>query len=1323
MISRYCFSRIRVIFLTLLFSLLQVLFQSHGSAEATPLGCDTFDSDTEGWSGTGVTENNQRLRIARDSLATKNYDFSSIGSNRDIIISFDYEVTGGWETSGGSQDYIRMRTNGTQQFSNSPANGTYADAFTASTDSSGQLSFTIEVDTTADGEVAFFDNICFTAITSCPDDSRYTLIFEDDFNDGDRNGWTPIEFDYNISNYPGETVTDNNQTSANEWQNNWTVRSGQLWWNFNGSSGSADEYGMLSYDLSSTHSVSSIFEYSIQVSVNGYPDDPQNNDVGIVFGYVDDRNYYVLRWTQIGSSYISSSMPGIHRRLTLAQVSAGNAIILGTHDNFYDNGDFQLKISSRPDGIIACVDGNTLIDYRGGAGPALQRFGLYSFDNDNGVSYDNVEVRANILKCFNDDFNRTTLGGDWAVSHVRGNFGDPRIVNGRLRLTSAANNLSTAATLLRLFPGASNRMVYEFDHFAYSGDGADGIAVTLSDASVTPVPGGYGGSLGYAQRNGVDGFAGGWLGVGIDEYGNFRNDGEGRGDGGDPRGRVRDSVSVRGSGERRTGYLLHAENGPLVPPVDSPGSSTPAFGHRYRITVDHSNNINAFVTVERDVGSGFQSIIPTYDAKAQTGQAAVPTNWLLSMTGSTGGDNNVHEIDNLEVCATSILPYNEIDHYRISHDGSALTCSPENIQVRACLDADCTVEFAGNVQATFSPSGWVGGNVQTFLSGDTLQLWYTTAGTATLGVIGNSSEFQATNPPRCFIGATEQTDCTLQFYDSGFLFDIPDHISDVTQNITLAAVRKDATTERCVPGFQNVDKDVSFWSDYLDPGSGTLQVRLNTNPIPTVTPTSTIRLRFNNNGETIIDVAYGDVGQMRLNARYEGSGDDAGLIMEGRDMFISRPAYFQLTIPDNPGASDAGGLVFTKAGADFAVEVSARNSNGNRTPNYGKEATSESVRLIQSLVEPVGQNNPTLKGKFDSFGTDCDGNPVSGYACGLFSWEEVGIIELQPEVADGSYLGAGNTTGNSSGNVGRFIPDHFDISTNSPMFSHGCPSGNFTYMGQEFGFLVDPLLTVTAYGVSGSVTGNYGNTFWKYDGSLTARDYTHTGSEPVTLTFSTSGTPLLTGDDDYDGSGEIEIIGDRLTYQKQNPPVGPFVSRADLVLTAADLTDSDGVCYDSDGNGTCESYTIANIGDTEQRHGRLLLQNAFGPETLPLTIPVFTEYFNGTSFVLNNADGCTSYSAVNVGLDNFQPNLNSGDTSASGGGFLIDGLSNDLLLGAPGEGNHGSAEVSLDLSAERLGWLRYDWDGDSNEDDPTAQATFGIFKGNQRLIYMRESVW
>ncbi|MCE5195242.1 MAG: hypothetical protein LLF28_07350 [Nitrospiraceae bacterium] len=216
-------------------------------------------------------------------------------------------------------------------------------------------------------------------------------------------------------------------------------------------------------------------------------------------------------------------------------------------------------------------------------------------------------------------------------------------------------------------------IIIEFDHFADGGTGADGIAVVLSDSSVVPVPGAYGGSLGYAQKNiaggapaDIPGFAGGWLGIGVDEYGNFSNPSEGRVGG--PGARV-DSVSIRGSGSGFlsgvNNYRYHVGTATLTPEVDNNSGATPP--HRYRIIIDHRNGINAWVSVERDTtggGTAYVMLIAPYDAKAQAGQATVPVSWWLSFTGSTGGSTNTHEIDNLSICtpggSIKIIQWREI---------------------------------------------------------------------------------------------------------------------------------------------------------------------------------------------------------------------------------------------------------------------------------------------------------------------------------------------------------------------------------------------------------------------------------------------------------------------------------------------------------------------------------------------------------------------------------------------------------------------------------------------------------------------------------------
>ncbi|MQM26429.1 L-type lectin family protein [Glycomyces albidus] len=113
-----------------------------------------------------------------------------------------------------------------------------------------------------------------------------------------------------------------------------------------------------------------------------------------------------------------------------------------------------------------------------------------------------------------------------------------------------------------------------FAQYQYGGTGADGISFFIvdGDTDLTEV-GAYGGSLGYAQfdredikRDGVDG---GYLGLGLDAWGNFSADTEGRGSGcpEDHRApdhlqatlnRAPDNVALRGPGQGVEGYCLIA---------------------------------------------------------------------------------------------------------------------------------------------------------------------------------------------------------------------------------------------------------------------------------------------------------------------------------------------------------------------------------------------------------------------------------------------------------------------------------------------------------------------------------------------------------------------------------------------------------------------------------------------------------------------------------------------------------------------------------------------------------------------------------------------
>jgi MSHA biogenesis protein MshQ len=1054
--------------------------------------------------------------------------------------------------------------------------------------------------------------------------------------------------------------------------------------------------------------------------------------------------------------------------------------------------------------------------------------------NSEGTSYGN-DLTFTTAECggcsfgdiFTDDFNRADgdPGTLWATSTNSGSFGTPRIYNQRLRLTDATGNNAGAATLLRLFPGAGNKVVVEFDHFAYGGNGADGIGVTFSDASVTPYPGAYGGSLGYAQKTGIDGFAGGWLGIGIDEYGNYSNPTEGRIDG--PGFRV-DSVAVRGSGSGESGYSYHAgTSANLNPQVDNNGSANPP--HNYRITVDHSNGTNAWVSVERDTGSGHVALIPPYDAKAKAGQVAVPENWFISYTGSTGGSTNIHELDNLRVCATRSVEYNsQVDHFRFYYDSPAPACANQDIRVRACKDPTCTETVSGLITATFTS-----GQTFTFRSGDTLSFNY--AGTNTVGATSSNPPLKPLSQAKCFTpGGTPRANCSISVTGSGFTISIPNHVSATSQAGTVRA-----QNASCQVALANSTRTINLWSTYADPADNPADasVTINGTTIAKASPGTGVSLSFNSSGIANINVVYPDAGAMRLNASCASA--ICGTAMTGNGNFVARPARFvisdircaspdaancgagALAMPtpgDNPAASSAYDSTFIRAGHPFNVTVAAVNANGDITPNFGRESSPESVKLSNdgatddsgnpNLIAPAGGNNvplytPTWQGNMyyapgqlvqpNTFnghvyqatvggisagtepapwpvtgGTITDGgvtwknvgarldyadpafifNSVgtfsSGIATGTYLWNEVGIIKMTARVLDGDYLGAGDIIGDTSDFVGRFYPHHlalasFGITDRSTMACAIAPG--FTYMDEPF----RATFSLTAKSVSDSTTANYFGDFAQFEHTSVA----NFGAGAIDTDASTTMSPRLAVSnplqispwafDDGISSSGTSIFSLDFSVARTASGDGPYTA---LTVGVAPQ-DDDGIAlavYNLDVDND-DSDDRSLLGSTRVQHGRVRLGNAYGSELVDLKVPLFAEYFDGTSFVTNTADICTTGVTLNLtevdASDGLVPaEVCAWDTEAPGDssiGCAAVGAANlqyqappdlggqegdfNLWLKAPGVGNTGSVNITATVPA----WLRYDWDGDgAHDNDPTARVTFGIFGGSPRHIYLRE---
>lgn len=944
--------------------------------------------------------------------------------------------------------------------------------------------------------------------------------------------------------------------------------------------------------------------------------------------------------------------------------------------------------------------------------------------------------------CYADNFNRAALGSDWQVASSSGGFGSPRTVGNRLRMTDASNNAATAASLQRVFPAAGNFIQVEFDYFAYGGSGADGVAVIFSDASVTPQPGGYGGSLGYAQRTdggGIAGFAGGWLGIGIDEYGNFSNPTEGRVGG--PGFRA-GSVAIRGSGSGVTGYRYLAGTGSLGGGVSSGNSSTAV---RYRITIDARVAGQALVTVERGTGGSYTTIVATFDALAMAGQAAVPANLALSFTGSTGGSTNVHELDNLQACAYQIDVPAVIDHFRFDLPANALTCEPATITVTACKDGAASCTPYEGAQVTLTPSGWVGGDTQTLALGKAdLQLWHTTPGTVTLGVAGSTPPLKAFGTgPQCYVGGVLQPSCNLAFVDSGFKITVPDLTSCKPATATIQAVRKADNTSACVanPALVSTTASVSFRQTYVNPATGKASiVKLGTTTLAPAGSYVPIDLSFNASATATVPIEYTDAGQMQLDASYTQTVLGQTLIMTGSDQFVSRPVGIvlynsSLTCTD----ASCGPPKVAVAGADFPLtakaacwqsDTDADLSDNPATPNF--QVTGVTVNATPGIVAPPGGATGTLSTTPSSFAFAAADNGVHVVTARV---SEVGVFQFSTMPV--SYLGA-TLAPVTGAKVGRFRPARFEVSNatlknRTDLTCAATPTnGSFTYLDEPFTIAY----SLFARNAAGATTTNYVGAFAKLALSTASLAYgARSGgtdlSSRLDLTGATTGSWV---------AGAAAVTSP-LKLLRAATPDGPYAPTA--LGIAPD--DGDGVQavhdFDVDGNGTNDHLRLPGPDATTSFvFGRLRIGNAYGSELVNLPVPITAQSWDGTRFVTHTADSCTRLAGTAVGMGNYQRNLSACETAVTPSTIALSNGVANLVLPRPGAGNAGSVDLTLNLGATATGqsctavgsapvsataanlpYLQGKWAPGSPAwtQDPSARASFGQYKAP--LIYLREN--
>lgn len=648
--------------------------------------------------------------------------------------------------------------------------------------------------------------------------------------------------------------------------------------------------------------------------------------------------------------------------------------------------------------------------------------------------------------------------------------------------------------------------------------------------------------------------------------------------------------------------------------------------------------------------------------------------------------------------ATHACPAAPLDHISIEHaSGQGLTCTPSTLTIKACMDAACSSLYTGGVTGTLTATGtptvnWAGGagfSIPVGSSSTTKDVQVTTAGSVVFGTSGIAPAPAATTT--CDFGAPS---CTFTAADAGFLVSAPDHIAETASTLTVQAVKKADNSLVCVPAFASAARTVNLKCSYVNPASGPLPARVggaalnaaNNAAAACDASGANVSLNFDASGIATPSLQYADVGEMQVSAGFAGTPGslDEGLVMTGSGNFIAAPASFAFS------GITAGPI---KAGDPFGATVTALNAASAATPNFGKEGAPEGVTLGTNLVSPAGGSNPPLGNNVIGGGTFTNGAATVAN----LSWDEAGSIELTATLTSGNYLGSGvaAATGTSA-TVGAFIPHHFDTAVvPTATLPMPCPTGltcpltydGFVYSGQPFS------VQITARNLAGGTTTNYDGVFGiSRNVTLTAWDAkggsTQNPGSGVLGGNAVASTAFISG---------IATLIDTPAYTFDASPTAP----TDIYVRA---TDTDGVTS----LRTTPSDSVE--GGVKVASGRVKIGNAHGSELLNLPMSATVQYYDGTYWTTSATDDVTSFDTT---LSTSGGNLVATIISGLGGGITVSSPGTAAVVGgvrtfrfaAPGV--RGSANISLNAPAYLPSNI--------------ARATFGVYKGNNEFIYLRET--
>lgn len=369
-------------------------------------------------------------------------------------------------------------------------------------------------------------------------------------------------------------------------------------------------------------------------------------------------------------------------------------------------------------------------------------------------------------------------------------------------------------------------------------------------------------------------------------------------------------------------------------------------------------------------------------------------------------------------------------------------------------------------------------------------------------------------------------------------------------------------------------------------------------------------------------------------------------------------------------------------------------------------------------------------------------------------WDEVGTIEFKT-----SAIYMDKSLVEDTQNIGRFYPSHFAISEST--WTAPDKQNDITYLSQPF---ESAAIKVAAFAYDQTEpVKNYHLFNSDLQATFSEKQDSRVGNEldldiPAGSWQKHTGASYWVLDDDTASVNRISTVSGSTITSKENGPLNidiatdPLSTSTDFGLNIVEANDP--ASFDADNAVAEQAFSY----QPSLRFGRMALGSSGGTEGHDLNVPLRIEYWDGSQFVVNKDDNATIFNPDNTSIckqvlwsdeavasnthldmlvDSPPPVINPEQVES---GILKNRVRllakrNDpvqreqvrfwLRLDDTPSTGHTSPQVTrtgvfCGASTTAQPWLQYNWSGLGDE-DPSTVATFGIFRGNDKIIFRGES--